>query len=175
MSSTSKFTYIASVCIGVLITLCFTYSLHFNPRWYGDNGPGVGKLPRVIVMDYMKLAYDKGQGAAAARAYFSPKVLDHNPGSIELRDGQPIRHEIRQVIGEGLVVAVYHRVEAARGEPAIDVLDVFKTGAYTGRIAERKRFILLAPRGDAVAEAAILAKPAEARIAMRDGSATRDQ
>lgn len=167
----SKLTYIASVCVGILIALCFTYSLHFNPRWYGDNGPGVGKLPRVIVLDYMKLAYDKGQGVTAARAYFSPKVLDHNPGSIELREGQPIRHEIRQVIAEGLVVAVYHHVEAARGDPAIDVLDVFKTGAYTGRIAERQRFILSAPSGDAVAEAALSAKPDVARIAMKDGSA----
>ncbi|WP_254601784.1 hypothetical protein [Cupriavidus taiwanensis] len=155
MRSNSKFPYIASVCVGILITLGFTYSLHFNPRWYGNNGPGVGKLPRVIVLDYMKLAYDKGQGAAAARAYFAPKVIDHHPGSIELRDGEPIRHEIRQVIAEGLVVAVYHRVEAARGQPAIDVLDVFRTGAYSGRIAERQRFILSAPDGNAVARIAI--------------------
>lgn len=155
MRSKSRFTYLASICVGIVITLCFTYSLHFNPRWYGDNGPGVGKLPRVIVLDYMKLAYDKGQGATAARAYFETKTIDHNPGSIELHDGSPIPHEIRQVIAEGLVVAVYHRVQAARGERAIDVLDVFKTGAYTGRIAERQRFILSAPGGYAAAQIAM--------------------
>ncbi|QYY29481.1 hypothetical protein K2O51_04615 [Cupriavidus pinatubonensis] len=139
----------ASIGVGIAIALSFAYSLHFNPRWYGDNGPGVGKLPRTIVLDYMKQAYDTGRGAEAAKGYFSPKMVDHNPGSIELRDGEPIRHEIRQVIAEGLVVAVYHRVEAARGQPAVDVLDVFKTGAYTGRIAERRRFVQFPPAGEA--------------------------
>jgi len=138
-----------SIGVGIAIALSFAYSLHFNPRWYGDNGPGVGKLPRTIVLDYMKQAYDKGRGAEAAQGYFSPKMIDHNSGSIELRDGPPIRHEIRQVIAEGLVVAVYHRVEAVRGEPAVDVLDVFRTGAYTGRIAERQRFVQFPPAGEA--------------------------
>lgn len=175
MQSKSKQTYIVSICVGILITLSFTYSLHFNPRWYGDNGPGVGKLPRVIVLNYMKQAYDEGKGVEAARGYFSPTMVDHNPGSTELRDGPPIRHEIKRVIAEGLMVAVYHRVEAARGEPAIDVLDVFKTGAYTGRIAERQRFILSAPSGHAVADAAPSTGPAAARIAMKDGAAANRQ
>ncbi|WP_349606159.1 hypothetical protein [Cupriavidus sp. DF5525] len=172
MKSKSKLTNVISICVGILITLSFTYSLHFNPRWYGDDGPGVGKLPRVIVLNYMKQAYDDGKGVEAARGYFSPKMVDHNPGSIELRDGPPIRHEIKQVIAEGLVVAVYHRVEAARGEPAIEVLDVFKTGAYTGRIAERKRFILSAASGAAVAKSAALAEPVAAQIAMNGGRAS---
>lgn len=158
MKSKSKLTNVLSIGVGILIALCFAYSLHFNPRWYGDNGPGIGKLPRVIVLNYMKQAYDEGKGVQAARGYFSPKMVDHNPGSIELLDGPPIRHEIRQVIAEGLVVAVYHRVETARGEPAAYVLDVFKTGAYTGRIAERQRFILSAAGVDAVAKPAALAR-----------------
>jgi len=175
MKSKSKFTYVVSVSVGILIALSFTYSLHFNPRWYGDKGPGVGKLPRVIVLDYMKQAYDAGQGVAAARDYFSPKMVDHNQGSIELLDGPPIRHEIKQVIAEGLVVAVYHRVEAARGKTAIDVLDVFKTGAYTGRIAERQRFILSAASGNAVANSASSAEPVDARVAMNSGASGRGQ
>jgi len=174
MQSKSKLTYIVSICVGILITLSFTYSLHFNPRWYGNNGPGLGKLPRVIVLNYMKQAYDEGKGGEAARGYFSPKIVDHNPGSIELRDGPPIRHEIKQVIAEGLVVAVYHRVDAARGEPAIEVLDVFKTGAYTGRIAERQRFFLSVPSGDALTKPAQSAQPT-VPIAMKDSSSKRAQ
>ena len=60
-----------SVALGLLLTAYVAQDLHFNPRWYGDNGPGVGKLPRDVVAGYMNIAYGRGQVAEAARLYYT--------------------------------------------------------------------------------------------------------
>ena len=62
-----------------LLTAYVAQNLHFNPRWYGDTGPGVGKLPREIVAGYMETAYGKGQVAEAAKLYYTRKTIDVTP------------------------------------------------------------------------------------------------
>ncbi|MGE0113319.1 MAG: hypothetical protein AB7T07_00320 [Steroidobacteraceae bacterium] len=120
---------------GIIITLLLAFRMHHGQDWSG----GAGKTPREFVTDYMEIAYTQGRGTEAAEKYFLPTTIDHSPNSIERSDGTPIQHEIKDVIGDGLTVAVYHHIEAARGQPAQDVVDIFKT--KKGRIIERQRFI----------------------------------
>ncbi|WP_020653839.1 hypothetical protein [Massilia niastensis] len=125
-----------SVALGLLLTAYVAQDLHFNPRWYGDKGPGVGKLPREVVSGYMDIAYGKGQGAEAAKLYYTPKTIDLTPQAVYRADSGPLTSTVRQVVAEGLNVVVHHCVEATRGQPAHEVVDMFRT--WNGRIAWRK-------------------------------------
>ncbi|MCW1400899.1 hypothetical protein OKA06_00660 [Novosphingobium sp. MW5] len=126
-----------SIAIGLLFTAAVYYTMHYNPRW-DWSAPGVGKLPRDIVAQYMDLAYAKGQGGAAQQSYFAKDAIDIVPGAEDRRDGAPVPHEVREVIAQGMTVTVIHRIGPARGSPGMDVIDVFKI--KDGRIVRRDRY-----------------------------------
>jgi hypothetical protein len=125
-----------SIALGLLLTAYVAQDLHFNPRWYGDKGPGVGKMPREVVSGYMDLAYGKGQAAEAAKLYTTPKTIDLTPHAVYRDTATPLISTVRQVVAEGLNVVVHHCVEATRDQPAHEVVDMFRT--WNGRIAWRK-------------------------------------
>lgn len=127
-----------SIVIGLLFTAAVYQTMHNNPRW-DWTAPGVGKLPREIVTDYMKLAYDQGQGGAAAKGYFAKDAKDNVADAQDRVDGAPIPHEVRSIIGQGMTVVVVHRIGPARGQAAMDVIDQFEI--KDGRIARRDRFV----------------------------------
>ena len=127
-----------SIVAGLLLTAYVAQDLHFNPRWYGDDGPGVGKMPREVVAGYMDTAYGKGQVAEAARLYYTKKTVDVTPAAPYRSDSAPLRSTVRQVVAEGLNVVVHHCVEGSAGEDrgAREVVDMFRSS--NGRIAWRK-------------------------------------
>lgn len=125
-----------SIALGVLLTGYVAQDLHFNPRWYGDKGPGVGHMPREVVAGYMALAYDKGDPAAAARLYMTPKTIDLTPAAVYRKPSTPLVSTVREVVAEGLNVAVHHCVESMDREGAYELVDMFRTG--NGRIVWRK-------------------------------------
>ncbi len=127
-----------SIVIGLLFTAAVYQTMHNNPRW-DWTAPGVGKLPREIVNDYMKLAYAQGQGGTAAKGYFAKDAKDNAADAQDRVDGAPIPHEVRSVIGQGMTVIVIHRIGPARGQAAMDVIDQFEI--KDGRIARRDRFV----------------------------------
>ena len=123
-----------SVALGLLLTAYVAQDLHFNPRWYGDNGPGVGKMPREVVAGYMDTAYGRGQVTTAAKLYYTKKTIDVTPDAPYRSDSAPLKSTVRLVVAEGLNVVVQHCVEGV-GEPR-EVVDMFRTN--NGRIAWRK-------------------------------------
>jgi hypothetical protein len=125
-----------SIALGLLLTAYVAQDLHFNPRWHGDDGPGVGKLPREIVAGYMDIAYRQGDPGRAATLYFAPKAIDVTPEAPYRADGQPLTSTVRQVVAEGLNVAVHHCVDAVADQAAHEVVDMFRT--FNGRIMWRK-------------------------------------
>lgn len=125
-----------SVVVGLLLTAYVAQDLHFNPRWYGDKGPGVGLMPRGVVAGYMDIAYGKGQVAEAAKLYYTKKTVDVTPDAPYRSDSAPLRSTVRQVVAEGLNVVVHHCVEASTGVGAQEVVDMFRTN--NGRIVWRK-------------------------------------
>lgn len=126
-----------SIGIGLLFTGAVYTTMHNNPRW-DWTAPGVGKLPRDIVAEFMDRAYAQGQGGTAQLSYFAKDAVDTAPTAQDRRDGAPIPHQVRQVIAQGMTVAVIHRIAPARGEPGQDVIDVFTI--KDGRIARRERY-----------------------------------
>jgi hypothetical protein len=138
-----------SIALGLLLTAYVAQDLHFNPRWYGDHGPGVGKLPRGIVAGYMDTAYGRGKVTEAARLYYTPKTIDVTPDAPYRRDSAPLVSTVRQVVAEGLNVVVHHCVEASGGQEAREVVDMFRTG--NGRIVWRKTIAQAAPGGSCAA------------------------
>ncbi|OYW47966.1 MAG: hypothetical protein B7Y36_08530 [Novosphingobium sp. 28-62-57] len=126
-----------SIGIGLLFTAAVYYTMHYNPRW-DWSAPGVGKLPRDIIAQFMDQAYDKGQGGTAQQSYFAKDAMDNAPAADDRRDGAPVPHEIRDVIAQGMTVAVIHRIGPARGNPQLDVIDVFRI--KDGRIVRRDRY-----------------------------------
>ncbi|MGD9843074.1 MAG: hypothetical protein AB7U99_09255, partial [Steroidobacteraceae bacterium] len=136
------------------LTAYLAYDLHYGHSH--DWGPGAGKTPPTLVAAYLDVAYNQGHGVEAAQMYFLPTTVDHNPESADRRDGPPIKHEIKELIGQGLTVAVYHHIEAAHGEPAMDAVDFYKT--KNGRILERFRISQFASA--AVDSQAVPAAPA---------------
>lgn len=133
---TDKKLNVLSIALGVLLTGYVAQDLHFNPRWYGDNGPGVGKMPREVVAGYMNIAYGQGDPAQAAKLYYTPKTVDLTPDAVYRKAGAPVNPTVRQVLAEGLNVAVHHCVEAGAGQGGHELVDMFRTG--NGRIVWRK-------------------------------------
>lgn len=125
-----------SIVAGLLLTVYVAQNLHFNPRWYGDNGPGVGRLPREVVAGYMDIAYRKGQFTEAAKLYYTAKTVDVTPQAPYRADSAPLHSTVRQVVAEGLNVVVHHCIDATGEQPAREVVDMFRTG--NGRIVWRK-------------------------------------
>ena len=124
-----------SIALGVLLTGYVAQDLHFNPRWYGDTGPGVGQMPREVVAGYMALAYGQGDAAQAAKLFYTPKTIDLTPDAVYRHGGAPLASTVRQVVAEGLNVAVHHCVQGG-GPGAYELVDMFRTG--NGRIVWRK-------------------------------------
>lgn len=131
---TDKKLNVLSIALGVLLTGYVAQDLHFNPRWYGDNGPGVGKMPREVVAGFMGIAYGQGDPAQAAKLYYTPKTTDLTPDAVYRKPSAPLNSTVRQVVAEGLNVAVHHCVESGTG--AHELVDMFRTG--NGRIVWRK-------------------------------------
>lgn len=146
-----------SIVAGILLTAYVAQDLHFNPRWYGDTGPGVGHTPREVVAGYMDMAYGKGDPAEAARQYFTPKTVDVTPQAVYRSGGGALDSQVRQVVAEGLNVAVHHCVEAAAGQPAHELVDMFRT--FNGRIVWRKT--IAQDLGGVSCAASALAKPVD--------------
>lgn len=126
---------IASVLVGLALTANLAHDLATNPRWAGDNGPGVGKLPKQIVAGYLDTAYKAGGAGEAEKLYFTPKTKDLSPAAVDRQDGPAVTHHIRKVLGEGMVVMVYHCVGGERTGQASEIVDIFRT--WNGRVAER--------------------------------------
>lgn len=124
-----------SIAIGLLFTVAVYYTMHDNPRW-DWTAPGVGKLPQQIVREFMDEAYVEGRGRAAHDAYFAKNAVDNVPAA---QDGDVGTHEVREVIAQGMTVAVVHRMVPAHGEPAVDAIDVFRI--KDGRIVRRDRYL----------------------------------
>ncbi|ODP37290.1 hypothetical protein [Sphingomonas turrisvirgatae] len=127
-----------SIALGIAFTAGIYNSMHNGMGW-DWKAPGTGKLPREIVRGFMAQAYDRGDGAGASRDYFASDAADNVPLASDRRSGAPVAHQVRRVIGEGLTVVVFHRIGAARGEPARDVVDIFDT--RNGRIVKRERHV----------------------------------
>lgn len=126
-----------SIAIGLLFTVAVYYTMHYNPRW-DWTAPGVGKLPQQIVRAFMDETYAKGQGAAAHRAYFAKGAVDTAATTQAPADGAPVAHDVREIIAQGMTVAVVHRIVPAHGEP-VDAIDVFQV--KDGRIIRRDRYL----------------------------------
>lgn len=125
-----------SIAVGLLLTAYVAQDLHFNPRWYGDNGPGGGKMPREVVSGYMDLAYGQGKAAEAEKLYSTRKTVDVTPKAVYRASSTPLHSTVRQVVAEGLNVAVHHCVDAHGDLPAHELVDMFRTS--NGRIVWRK-------------------------------------
>lgn len=126
-----------SIAIGLLFTATVYYTMHYNPRW-DWTARGIGQLPRDIVHGFMAQAYAEGQGGAAHRTWFAPNAADYAADASDQQDGAPIGDEIRQIVAQGMTVAVIHRIAPARGGAGQDVIDVFEI--KEGRIARRDRY-----------------------------------
>jgi predicted SnoaL-like aldol condensation-catalyzing enzyme len=122
-----------SAIAGVLLTAWMAYDLNTRFDWSG----GAGQTPREFVARYLELAYTQGQGEAAAKEFLAPTAVDHVANAIDRQNGEPIPHRIDAIIADGGTVAVVHRVEAARGQSAQVVVDVYQTAR--GKITERRR------------------------------------
>lgn len=124
-----------SIAIGLLFTVAVYHTMHNNPRW-DWTAPGVGKLPQQIVREFMDEAYVEGRGRAAHDVYFAKDAVDNVPAA---QDGSIGAHEVREVIAQGMTVAVVHRMVPVHGEPAVDAIDVFRI--KDGRIVRRDRYL----------------------------------
>ena len=125
-----------SVIVGLLLTAAVWHHMASNPRWAGDTGPGVGKLPREIVAGFMTMAYEDGKGAQAVSLYMGPKSVDLAMDAADRKDGAPIKHSVRRVVAEGLNVVVWHCIDDAAGQ-SMETVDFFRT--RDGRIVDRVR------------------------------------
>lgn len=130
-----------SAVAGILLTAWMAYDLNRKFDWSG----GAGLTPREYVAKYLDMAYTRGQGAAAAKEFFAPNAVDHLPNAVDRLDGAPIVHRISAIIADGTTVAVHHRIDATRGQPALDVVDIYKSAR--GKITERLR--IAQPAADA--------------------------
>ncbi|QIL79623.1 hypothetical protein G7047_06700 [Diaphorobacter sp. HDW4A] len=125
-----------SAIVGIALTAAVAHNMATNPRWAGDNGPGVGKMPREVVAGFMKMAYEEGKGAQALALYTTSKTIDLAPDAADRKDGAPIKHSVRRVVAEGLNVVVWHCIDGSTGQ-SMETVDFFRT--RDGRIVDRAR------------------------------------
>ncbi|MGF6855497.1 hypothetical protein OKW29_004384 [Paraburkholderia sp. CI3] len=140
--------------LGVLFILQIAHQLHSDPRWHWH--AGTGKLPHEIVTEFMDEAYTKGKGVDAYKTYFAEKAVDNAPNTIDHQDGEPIPHTVKKLIVEGNDVAVFHKIEAARGQPAQDVVDVYEISG-SGWIIRHDRVAQMSVAAPPTAEATVKA------------------
>lgn len=134
-----------AVLTGLALTAGVTHHMASNPRWAGDNGPGVGKLPREIVLGFMTSSYASGQAALAIEKYMAPKAVDTGVPDTQKQDGQLVKQHVKRFVAEGLQIAVWHCLDFPDGSSQ-EVVDFFKT--RDGRIQERTRALTQAlPEG----------------------------
>ncbi len=127
----------ASAGVGLLLCLVVTWQL----RPLAEFSASSGKTGREVVADYLAMAYDQGRGADAADMYFTADVADFAANAIDRRNGRPIEHEVLSLIADGMTVAVHHRIAPAAGEPAMEVVDIFKVDRFS-QIQERRRITM---------------------------------
>lgn len=126
-----------AVVVGLALTVAVGHDMATNPRWAGDNGPGVGKLPREIVSGFLSKAYGEGKGQDAVELYMSKKVIDLAPDASDRQNGLPQKHTVRWLVAEGQSVVVWHCIEGSPGSTATEIVDIFRT--TNGRIIGRVR------------------------------------
>lgn len=129
---------IFSVLFGLVLTAAITHHMASNPRWAGDNGPGVGKLPREIVQGFLHTSYAEGQAAQAIALYMTAKTKDQGVPEAQRQNGLPAQQHVQRLIAEGLQVVVWQCLDFGDGNRE-SVVDFFKT--RDGRIQERVRAI----------------------------------
>lgn len=135
--------------LSVALGLAFCGLIGWEQSLIAKFSPSSGLTARGLVKAYYKAAYDEGRGKDAAAAYFAPDMVDHAAGAIDRENGPPIPHRIEKIIADGMTVAVYHRIDAARGAPAMDVVDIYEADRFS-RVHERWRIVQpLAPAGAA--------------------------
>lgn len=127
---------IFTVVLGLALTAAITHHMASNPRWAGDNGPGVGKLPREIVQGFMQTSYEGGKAGEAIALYMTAKTNDQGVPEAQRQDGLVAQQHIQRFVAEGLQVAVWHCLDFADGSSE-SIVDFFKT--RDGRIQERQR------------------------------------
>lgn len=133
---------VAAAMMGVI-----AWNLTRDVEW----NAGAGKVPHLVIKDYLALAYDQGRGAEATKLYFKPDTRDDVPDAIDRQDGAPIPHEVHSIVAEGQNVVVSHRIGAARGQPAMEAVDRYLVKG--GRILERHRVAQVVADASAVAAA----------------------
>jgi len=138
LSVRSSQLYAVSIGLGVLFIGWIVYSMHFNIRWDWE-APGTGLLPQEVVEGYLDAAYDAGQGNTARAQYFAPEIEAASVPLLEAEDGAPIGREVHKIVAQGLNIVVFQSIDAARGEGAQDVVDLFEINR--GRIAGRTRYV----------------------------------
>lgn len=148
--------------LSVALGLAFCLLIAWEQSLMADFSPSSGLTARGVADKYFKLAYDQGRGKDAAAAYFAPDMVDHAEGAIDRENGAPIPHKIEKIIADGMTVAVYHRIEAARGAPAMEVVDIFEADRFS-RIHERWRLVQSVAAGDEGAATAA-AQPARPTV-----------
>lgn len=135
-----------SIAIGLAFTGAVYHTMHYNPRW-DWTAPGVGELPRDVVREFMDKAYRQGRGGTAAQGYFAKDAVDNAADAQDRRDGAPVPDTVRQIVAQGMTVAVFHRIGPARGEAGQDVIDVFQV--KDGRFIRRDRYPTTFPQAAA--------------------------
>lgn len=122
-----------TLIIGIVFTILVGFKMHHGTTW----DAGAGKVPKAIMADYFKLAYDEGKGAEADKLYYAKDAADQVINAIERQDGAPIPHQVISVTGAGMEVVVHQKIPATRGQQAVEVVDFYK---FKGsRIKERNR------------------------------------
>lgn len=134
---TRRVFYILSVIAGILCTLGVWNNMANNPRWALDKGPGQGKLPRVIVSQYMDEAYRQGKGPQAYQDYMHKDVKDTATNGLDKDNTTAKNYVLKAVVAEGLNVTTWYCLERGNNQNAVEVLDLFRTRG--ARIVERYR------------------------------------
>jgi hypothetical protein len=123
-----------TILFGIAVTIALGLYMNAGSDW----SAGADQTPRQYIADYLDTAYTQGLGKQAAERYFLPTTVDHHADSPDRFDGPPIKHQVKLIIADGMTVAVHHHIDAARGQPAQEVVDIYKTSRI-GRIIERTR------------------------------------
>ena len=121
--------------IGLVFTLIVGARMHYGQIWEA----GSGKVPKVIVAEYMDMAYNKGEGKKANDLYFAKDAEDNVVNPIDRQDGPPIAHEIQNITGSGMDVVVHQKIAANRGQNAVEVIDYYTI--KKARIKSRNRIV----------------------------------
>lgn len=123
--------------ITILVSVLFTLGLGYQKITTSDWSAGNGQTPREMMADYFALAYDEGKGAQAAQEYHGEGFVDHAASSAELTDGEPIEHDIHNLVSEGMNFSVHHTIQPGRGQAGGEFVDIYRI--ERGHIVERWR------------------------------------